>query len=288
MAVLPYFPFYPADWLSSPRIMCSTLAQQGAYIRLLCVCWMSNNCSLPDDDNKLVTLSGLPEQELLFVRQMFTKHPHLQGCLTNDRLYKEWVKAVHISEGRSKAGRKSGKSRRTNVQQVLNKSINKTRTKRTYSESDSEVITQNQIQIQNQSQMEEKDKKRISASAHAERHPPKTAEVWADYRSSYHDRYHVDPVRNMQVNAMLSKLVDKLGKEEAPLVAAFYLKHNNPFYVQKRHPVNLLLQDAEGLRTQWATGIKATTNEARNMETQDNMREQNKRVMKLLNQGGEA
>lgn len=86
---------------------------------------------------------------------------------------------------------------------------------------------------------------------------------------------------------MLSRLVDKLGTEEAPPVAAFYVTHNHSFYVAKRHPVNLLLQDAEGLRTQWATGVRATTSEARNMETQDNMREQHRRVMNLLNQGGD-
>jgi len=59
------------------------------------------------------------------------------------------------------------------------------------------------------------------------------------------------------VSAMLCKLVDKLGAEEAPLVAAFYVTHRSSWYAEKMHPVNLLLADAEKLRTEWATGRQA-------------------------------
>jgi hypothetical protein len=48
--------------------------------------------------------------------------------------------------------------------------------------------------------------------------------------------------------------VDRLGAEEAPLVADFFLTHNDQYYVKKMHPVGLLLQDAEKLRTEWKTG----------------------------------
>lgn len=109
--------------------------------------------------------------------------------------------------------------------------------------------------------------------------PPKSARSWDAYATAYLARYHAEPVRNAQVNSLLCKLVDKLGEEKAPAVAAFYVQHNNPFYVGKRHPVNLLLADAEGLHTQWVTGVKATTGEARNAEQKDNVSEQYKRVM---------
>lgn len=174
------------------------------------------------------------------------------------------------------------------IKRFYGHSIQRTNNRTTTEQQPTNNHKPNQPNLTNQDLTKPNQPSIIPASAKAERSPTKTSEVWSDYRAAYHDRYQVDPVRNMQVNGMLSRLVDKLGREEAPQVAAFYLRHNNPFYVQKRHPVNLLLQDAEGLRTQWATGIKATTNEARNIETQDNMREQNKRVMKLLNQGGEV
>src|SRR5262249_35154800 len=68
----------------------------------------------------------------------------------------------------------------------------------------------------------------------------------------------VKPVRHKLVNSMLCKLVEKLGTEEAPAVAAFYVTHQGQFYVTKMHPVNLLLTDAEKLRTEWATGRQMT------------------------------
>ena len=80
-------------------------------------------------------------------------------------------------------------------------------------------------------------------------------------------------------------LIEKLGAAEAPHVAAFYLTHNDPFYVKKRHPPNLLVLDATGLRTQWATGVKATSSEVRQAEMKDDSREQVKRVEAILARG---
>lgn len=109
-------------------------------------------------------------------------------------------------------------------------------------------------------------------------------EAWNAYENAYTSRYGVHPVRNKTINSILKQVVVRLGINEAPLVAAFYLSHNDPFYVRKRHPVGLLLQDAESLRTQWATGTKATTGEMKNAEFKDNVVEQVKRI-EALRQG---
>lgn len=118
--------------------MCSTLVQQGAYIRLLCACWLSGDCSLPTDNKQLSLLSGLPEQEMEFVLGFFMQHPHKENAFTNERLLKEWEKAHWISEKRSQAGKKSGKSRRTLVQHMLKQITNKKGTFVDKSESESE------------------------------------------------------------------------------------------------------------------------------------------------------
>lgn len=115
--------------------------------------------------------------------------------------------------------------------------------------------------------------------------PTKTAQTWDAYSQAYTHRYGASPVRNAKVNGVLSRFVDRLGSEEAPLVAAFYLTHNKPFYVSSRHSTDLLLRDAEGLRTEWVTGVKATTGEARNAERRDDAMEQIKRVTAMM-QGG--
>ena len=46
-------------------------------------------------------------------------------------------------------------------------------------------------------------------------------------------------------------------------MAGFYVRHNGALYGRAGHPVELLLRDAEKLRTEWATGRMVTDTEAR-------------------------
>jgi hypothetical protein len=84
---------------------------------------------------------------------------------------------------------------------------------------------------------------------------------------------------------MLCRLVDKLGGEKAPLVAAYYVAHNGRFYVEKMHPVNLLLNDAEKLHTEWATNKNMTSGTAKQAERRDDAMAQIARVKAMM---GEA
>lgn len=93
-----------------------------------------------------------------------------------------------------------------------------------------------------------------------------SSEVWESYRTAYRRRYGEAPTRNARVNGQLAQLVRRLPSEEAPLVAEFYLGHNDSFYVKSLHPVGLLLRDAEALRTQWARGRAVTGSDAREIE----------------------
>lgn len=43
----PDIPFYVNDWLSSAAVNAMTLAEQGAYFRLLCLAWNESDCTLP-------------------------------------------------------------------------------------------------------------------------------------------------------------------------------------------------------------------------------------------------
>jgi hypothetical protein len=90
----------------------------------------------------------------------------------------------------------------------------------------------------------------------------KGADTWAAYAAAYQARYGAAPVRNAKVNAQIAQLVSRLGHEEAPRVAAFYVGHNGQLYVRAVHGVDLLLRDAEGLRTQWAQGRQITQTQA--------------------------
>lgn len=265
MAVLPYFPFYPADWLSSPRIMCLTLAQQGAYLRLLAVCWMSGDCSVPDDPQKLAALTGLPLEEVPTLGPFLGPHPQKTGSLTNGRLYKEWKKAHWVSDMRAQAGKKSGKSRRTNVQQMLNISTNKKGTRVHKSEvriqkSDSDT------EVRIRSQKSEEGKDYAGPSVPALETP--SQRVWARYREAYLSRYKTEPVRNATVNGQIAQLVKRIRAEVAPDVAAFYVWHNDQYYIKNQHPIGLLLKQCEGLHTQWARGQPVTSSQAMQADKQ--------------------
>lgn len=83
--------------------------------------------------------------------------------------------------------------------------------------------------------------------------------VWGSYSEAYEIRYGAKPVRNAKVNKLFKTLVERLGADESPGVAAFYVGHQNRLYVSAGHAVDLLVRDAEKLRTEWATNRQGTT-----------------------------
>lgn len=98
----------------------------------------------------------------------------------------------------------------------------------------------------------------------ARKEPSATSETWDAYSSAYAQRYGSPPVRNAKVNGQLARLVEQLGVDEAPPVAAFYLTH--PAAIYSFHPVGLLLRDCQALRTQWMRGSVVTPTAARRNE----------------------
>lgn len=100
----------------------------------------------------------------------------------------------------------------------------------------------------------------------------KTAKTWQSYAAAYASRYGVEPLRDATVNAQLSRFIDRVGAEDAPAIAAFYVEHSKAFYVSRQHPVGSLLADAEGLRTQWANGRIVTDTEARHADRKQSNR----------------
>ena len=91
----------------------------------------------------------------------------------------------------------------------------------------------------------------------------KTAAVWEAYGSAYRERYGADHPRNAKVNGQMARFVDRLGADEAPAVARAYLANRNSLYVASKHCTDLLLRDAEKLRTEWATGNVTHQRDAR-------------------------
>lgn len=92
--------------------------------------------------------------------------------------------------------------------------------------------------------------------------------TWAAYSTAYLNRHGTEPVRNKTVNGQVKAFVQRLGFEESPHVAAFFVQSNSAFYVQRMHSFGNLLADAEKLRTEWVTGKTMTATRARQTDRQ--------------------
>ena len=79
-------------------------------------------------------------------------------------------------------------------------------------------------------------------------------QTWASYSEAYSEKYKADPVRNAKVSSQVKDFVKRIGYEESPMVAAWFLTHTDSFYAKGGHVFGMLAKDAEKLRTEWATG----------------------------------
>ena len=109
----PAFLFYPRDWLSSSSVSGMSLAEQGAYHRLLCYQWQDG--SLPDDDVKLAKLLNIPVnrwRKMVSVRSKF-ENGSVPGQIQNSRLERvrsereQWLQR-QVESGRKGAARRWG------------------------------------------------------------------------------------------------------------------------------------------------------------------------------------
>ena len=91
----PWLPLYVSEWLLVPIKEGLSLAEQGAFIRLLCLQW--DKGGLPDDPVALARMSGcLPEEFAPIWRQLERLFPvHDDGSRQNENL--ERVREKHIA-----------------------------------------------------------------------------------------------------------------------------------------------------------------------------------------------
>ena len=113
-----------------------------------------------------------------------------------------------------------------------------------------------------------------------------TTETWKAFANAYALRYGVEPTRNRRVNSQLKQFCERVPLEEAPAIAAFYLTHNNAYYLRVAHSVGAMLNDSEKLRTEWQTGRKVTGKRAQQDEstaTNFDNAEEAKRILRRMN-----
>jgi hypothetical protein len=106
--------------------------------------------------------------------------------------------------------------------------------------------------------------------------------TWGKYSMAYFNRYGTEPVRNAKVSSQIKNFVGRLGFDESPHVAAFYVESNNSYYVSRGHGVDSLLADCEKLRTEWATNSRMTTTRAKQIDKHDANKSAVGEAMKIL------
>ncbi len=102
-----------------------------------------------------------------------------------------------------------------------------------------------------------------AASRRPPKAEPKTGPAWQAYSAAFVQRYGVEPTRNVVENAAMAAFCELVPLDEAPEIAAFYVRHNKAWYVSHQHSVKYLRQDAVGIRTQWLAGRQTTETSAR-------------------------
>lgn len=81
--------------------------------------------------------------------------------------------------------------------------------------------------------------------------------------TAYRTRYSNDPIIDTAFNSIVSKIVDKVGPDDAALVLEFYVNHPSTFYVEKGHAVKFCLSDIDSLLLQARKGVALTRSKLR-------------------------
>lgn len=108
---LAYFPLYPDDFEADTAHL--SLAEDGAYNRLLRLCWRSPGCSIPADRQWIYRrMRCLSDEDRAVVDAVLDEFfTTTAGRCSNARLSREFVAASEAHERRKSAGSKGGKAK---------------------------------------------------------------------------------------------------------------------------------------------------------------------------------
>lgn len=117
---LPFFPMYPTDFEADTSHL--SLAEDGAYNRLLRLMWMTPGCSLPDDDDWIMRRMRVSENVYRSVvcRVISEFMVRESGRVFSARLSEEWQNAHDAHQRRASAGRKGAQAKALKTKEMRN------------------------------------------------------------------------------------------------------------------------------------------------------------------------
>lgn len=106
---IPYIPLYVADYEADTAHL--SIEEDGAYMRLLRLCWRTPGCSIPDDAAWIMRRMRCTADEFHrvvapLIAEFFRKE---RGRIYNQRLSQEFRRIEELSQRRSEAGKKGGR-----------------------------------------------------------------------------------------------------------------------------------------------------------------------------------
>ena len=110
MRELPYMPYWVADEGSKTSHL--SFEEEGAYIRLLRICWLSEGCQIPDDQEWINRrVRARTKREKLLVRKVLREFFVIEEGAWRDHLLRQRYKtALCLTQKKEEAGRLGGKA----------------------------------------------------------------------------------------------------------------------------------------------------------------------------------
>ena len=232
----PWFRFYVRT-LNNPKVQRLPSGDFKGWVNLLCLAKEYDGALPPVEDVAFrLRLSKRKVEALL-------KLLRFNGLVDGDRMH-DWDEMQYPSDSSTERVKRH-RERKEDVSSNVSSNVPVT-VQRRVEESRGETETETE-------QSREETPKGVTATKTKSLSRAASADTWDAYSRAYTHRYGVGPTRNAKVNSQLSQFCKRVPIEEAPAIAAFYVGHNNSFYIRAAHSVAIMLNEAEKLRTEWLT-----------------------------------
>lgn len=268
MSAKPWYPWYVSNWRA--KTVGLSAEQKGVYRELLDECYMRGG-PLPADPGMLyrIAQAHTPSEKAavdMVAGAFFSRRGDL---LHHDRVEKE----INRNRALTEFGSSGGTAKQANkVAKGVAKPLAKTIAEPIAKGLAEPLANDIALQVTNNNHIVTTTSNKPLASGltpDAPKAEALTAKTWQFYSVAYQSRYGVPPARNATVNGQMASFLKRVGIEEAPAIAAWYVDSSEQFYVKKKHSVGALLADAEKLRTEWATRKHGTETAARMADSTD-------------------
>lgn len=91
----PSFEFYPQEYLSLAAYICLTFEEKGVLIELFSYMWLSDNCSLPNDDSYICRILGVNKNRWARLKKTYFDEKYNFLKIENNRIINVNLKAQY-------------------------------------------------------------------------------------------------------------------------------------------------------------------------------------------------